>query len=57
MAGAVAYVREGFFPRPKAPWMWLRAGVVDGAEDEAEDEEHSYIQGLSDGWRVAQKQW
>lgn len=57
MAGAVAYVREDFFSGPEALWMRLRAGVVDGAEDDVEDEEHSYIQGLSDGGGVAQEPW
>ena len=43
MARAIAYVREGFFSGPEAPWHGLRAGVVDGAEDKIESEEHGYV--------------
>ncbi len=28
--------------------MGLRVGIVDGAKDDVEDEEHGYKQGLSD---------
>ncbi len=28
--------------------MGLRVGIVDGAEDEVQDEEHGYKEGLSD---------
>lgn len=43
MAGTIADVCEGFFTERKAPWVRLRAGVVDRAKDNVEDDEHYYV--------------
>ena len=48
MAGALANVEEGFLSGGEPPGMGLRARVVDGAEDEVEEEEQGYKQGLPD---------
>ena len=48
MAGAQAYVPEGFLTGAETKWVGLRVRIIDGAEDEIEDEEHGYKEGLSD---------